>query len=75
MVASQPYVNSTSSIGVSNSREFKQAFVDSAVGSIVLLNDITIEPADWEYFDSDLPYVLTRNLTITSESPGPHKVS
>lgn len=61
--------NSPNALYVSNSSTFRAAFTNVSINTIVIANDIDMDPLDWADFSAQEPYQLERNLTITSDPP------
>jgi hypothetical protein len=56
-----------SSVNVNSERDFQLALRDSSVQEVVLEQDLLLTQEQWAGFHSRAaPYLLTRNLTITS---------
>lgn len=55
-------------VTVTNSQEYSNAFRNSSVGTIILANDMKLDPVDWQEYNYNSPYHLKRNLTVQGDN-------
>jgi hypothetical protein len=55
-------------VTVTNSHEYSNAFRNSSVGTIILANDMKLDPVDWQQYTVNSPYHLNRNLTVHGDN-------